>query len=80
CVFLVGDSCSVNQRLARLIEVPLVGCSSHRLNLAVRGLLAEYEDELDQVQQMMVKLRTLNQAAKLRYVMFCVVIFVYIIY
>ncbi|KAG4064924.1 hypothetical protein PC123_g385 [Phytophthora cactorum] len=32
CLFLVGDNCSVNRRLATLIGVPLIVCASHRLN------------------------------------------------
>ncbi|ETL36846.1 hypothetical protein F441_11590, partial [Phytophthora nicotianae CJ01A1] len=65
CKFLVGDNCAVNKRLANLMNVPLVGCASHRLNLAVREFLVPFETALDQVQQLMRKLRTLNQAAKL---------------
>ncbi|KAG6965166.1 hypothetical protein JG687_00005564 [Phytophthora cactorum] len=47
--------------------VPLVGCASHRYNLAVRSFLAPNEDDLDQVQLLMKHLRTIKQAAKLRY-------------
>ncbi|KAG3241349.1 hypothetical protein PI124_g13790 [Phytophthora idaei] len=64
--FLVGDNCAVNKRLAKLMEVPLVGCGSHRLNLAVRDFLRPHVSALEEVQQLMRKLRTLNQAAKLR--------------
>ncbi|KAE8900009.1 hypothetical protein PF003_g16018 [Phytophthora fragariae] len=70
CKFLVGDNCAVNKRLANLMKVPLVGCGSHRLNLAVRDFLAPYETALEEVQQLMRKLRTLNQASKLRLVLF----------
>ncbi|ETL33178.1 hypothetical protein L916_14313 [Phytophthora nicotianae] len=66
CKFLVGDNCSVNKRLADIMGVPLVGCASHRLNLAVRDYLAPHELALEEVQQLMCKLRTLKQAAKLR--------------
>ncbi|EGZ08087.1 hypothetical protein PHYSODRAFT_288799 [Phytophthora sojae] len=55
CPFLVADNCAVNRRLATLMSVPLVGCASHRLNLA----------DLAAVQALMVKLRTLTQSAKL---------------
>ncbi|ETP37530.1 hypothetical protein F442_14666 [Phytophthora nicotianae P10297] len=48
------------------MSVPLVGCASHRLNLAVRDYLAPHEFALEEVQQLMRKLRTLKQAAKLR--------------
>jgi hypothetical protein len=33
---LVGDNCAVNQSMARLLNVPLIGCASHKFNLAVR--------------------------------------------
>ena len=32
----VGDNCAVNQRIARTMEVPLIGCASHKFILAVR--------------------------------------------
>ncbi|KAG6944893.1 hypothetical protein JG687_00017586 [Phytophthora cactorum] len=56
----------VNKRLADLLGVPLVGFASHRLNLAVRDFLQPSESDLEEVQQLMRKLRTLNQAVKLR--------------
>ncbi|ETO77965.1 hypothetical protein F444_06899 [Phytophthora nicotianae P1976] len=46
--------------------IPLVGCASYRLNLAVRTLLEPHEADLEQVQSLMKRLRTLTQAAKLR--------------
>ena len=33
---LIGDNCSVNQSIARTMDVPLIGCASHKFNLAVR--------------------------------------------
>ncbi|KAF1773381.1 Ribonuclease H-like domain [Phytophthora cactorum] len=66
CRFIEGDDCFVNRRLATLMEVPLVGCASHRLNLAVQDDLAAYEDDLAAVQALMIKLRTLTESAKLR--------------
>jgi hypothetical protein len=49
CVLLVGDNCAVNKRLARLMKVPLVGCASHRLNLAVKLMIAEFDSDLDMI-------------------------------
>ncbi|KAG6589321.1 GTP-dependent nucleic acid-binding protein engD [Phytophthora cinnamomi] len=66
CVFISGDNCSVNRRLATLVGVPLVGCASHRLNRAVQQQLEDKETHLAEVQALMVKLRTLTQSAKLR--------------
>ncbi|KAE8952689.1 hypothetical protein PR002_g32605 [Phytophthora rubi] len=62
----LSDNCSVNKRLATIMQVPLVGCASHRLNLAVRHHLEQYEEDSAIVQALMVKLRTLKQSAKLR--------------
>ncbi|KAG6941790.1 hypothetical protein JG688_00018482, partial [Phytophthora aleatoria] len=45
---------------------PLVGCVSHRLNLAVRSFLSPYEDDLYQVRLLMKHLSTIKQAAKLQ--------------
>lgn len=67
CLFLVGDNCSVNRRLATLMAVPLVGCASHCLNIAVRQYLSGFENKLSAVQALMVKLRTITQYARLRY-------------
>jgi hypothetical protein len=35
-ICLVGDNCTVNQSIARTMDVPLIGCASHKFNLAVR--------------------------------------------
>lgn len=34
-LYLVGDNCAVNQKLAKDLNVPMIGCNSHKLNLAV---------------------------------------------
>ncbi|KAG6599843.1 Phosphoenolpyruvate carboxykinase [Phytophthora cinnamomi] len=63
--FLVGDNCATNRRIATLMELPLVGCASHRYNLAVNRYLAAYESELAAVNSLMVQLRHVNNAAEL---------------
>ncbi|KAE8973201.1 hypothetical protein PR001_g26384 [Phytophthora rubi] len=65
-IFVVGDNCSTNGKVSKLLGVPLVGCASHRLNLAVTVFMGKHEHELEKVQLLMRKLRTLNAAAKLR--------------
>ncbi|KAG6944321.1 hypothetical protein JG688_00017148, partial [Phytophthora aleatoria] len=43
CVrFLVGDNCSVTGSIATKLRIPLVGCASHRLNLAMNQYLETY--------------------------------------
>ncbi|ETM32920.1 hypothetical protein L914_19784, partial [Phytophthora nicotianae] len=59
CLFIVGDNCYANQRLANLLSVSLVGCASHRLSLAVESFFREVSDDLDK--------ESLNQSAKLRF-------------
>ena len=33
--YMVGDNCSVNRKLARDLDIPFIGCNSHKFNLAV---------------------------------------------
>ncbi|POM80132.1 Hypothetical protein PHPALM_2068 [Phytophthora palmivora] len=67
CLFIVGDNCYTNQRLANLLSVPLVGCASYRLNLELQNFFREASDDLDRVKSLMAKLKSLNQSAKLRF-------------
>lgn len=43
-ICLVGDNCNVNQSIARTMEVPLIGCGSHKFNLAVRKWIDDQPD------------------------------------
>lgn len=65
-VALVGDNCSVNKRLAVKSSTPLVGCASHRFNLGVQYIIEQHSDTVSKVQKLMVNLRTMVAAAKLR--------------
>ncbi|KAG2783797.1 hypothetical protein Pcac1_g6349 [Phytophthora cactorum] len=49
-----------------MLGVPLVGCASHRFNLATKTFLAEREDLVDAVSALMVALRTIKNRAELR--------------
>ena len=40
-VCLVGDNCSVNQSMTRLLNVALLGCASHKFNLALQRWISE---------------------------------------
>ncbi len=53
-VALVGDNCSTNTELARLMNVPLIGCHSHRLNLALQEYLASYKTEIDCISKVLI--------------------------
>ena len=78
--FICGDNTSVNGKLADLITlwlkekknidrvVPLIGCASHRLNLAVQTLYAErsrFYEVVERVHVLMVELGTLKNRYKL---------------
>ncbi|KAG2994208.1 hypothetical protein PC120_g22065 [Phytophthora cactorum] len=65
--FFVGDNCATNQLTAILLGVPLVGCASHRFNLATKIVLAEHEDLVGAVSALMVALRTIKNCADLRH-------------
>ena len=68
-ICLVGDNCSVNQSVAKTMAVPLIGCGSHKFNLAVSRWI-KHQPELTQiigkVATVMKKASTLKIAAKLR--------------
>jgi hypothetical protein len=65
-VCLIGDNCSTNKSVANKLGVPLVGCASHRFNLAVNAYLQSFETELEKVSQISRKLRTIKNSAQLR--------------
>lgn len=65
-VALVGDNCAVNKSLSTKARVPFIGCASHRFNLAVKDILKEHEEFINRVQRVMVMVRTLTTAGKLR--------------
>ncbi|GMF28627.1 unnamed protein product [Phytophthora fragariaefolia] len=65
-IYMVADNCAVNRKVADVLEVRLVGCAFHRLNLAAQLFIADHASLLDKLQSLMRKLRNLNQAAKLR--------------
>jgi hypothetical protein len=49
-ICLIGDNCNTNCATADLVGVPLLGCHSHRLNLAVEAYIDKYlETEIDLV-------------------------------
>jgi hypothetical protein len=70
CVeFLTGDNCSTNKALANIMRVPLVGCASHRLNLAVNDFYdnsPQSKELISKVDKLMTALRTLKNASRLR--------------
>lgn len=65
-VAICGDNAEVNKALANLCNVPLVGCASHRFNLAVLDYLKPYEELIKKVNNLMGKLKGLKMSGILR--------------
>ncbi|KAG3079317.1 hypothetical protein PC122_g12253 [Phytophthora cactorum] len=64
--FLVCDHASVNVAIARKTSVPMIGCGSHRMNLAMQALMEEHDDLLEKVHRLMAKLNTIKTRHYLR--------------
>ena len=64
CIF--SDNCSTNKKVAELLGLPMLGWASHKLNLAVGEFCSEFSDIIDRIHAMMVRLRQLKMAGKLR--------------
>jgi hypothetical protein len=65
---IVGDNCRVNRRMAGDLDVPLLGCGSHKFNLSVRTWIKQQPHLLSiigKVASVMKKASTLKIAAKL---------------
>jgi hypothetical protein len=63
--FLVADNCNTNKSIATKMRVPLIGCASHRFNLAVQRIIEDNADQISLIQTLMVQLRQPNNAAQL---------------
>ncbi|OWZ08901.1 hypothetical protein PHMEG_00018486 [Phytophthora megakarya] len=65
--FMVADNCNVNQYIGRREgALTMVGCASHRLNLAVSDYLIDYETILNKIHALITKMRTIKGRAILR--------------
>jgi hypothetical protein len=68
-VYLGGDNCSVNRKLAAQMEKPLVGCGSHRHALEMKRYVKEHpalKAAIQTCHKVMKKSKTLKVAAELR--------------
>lgn len=65
--YISADNCETNRSICRKTAIPLLGCYSHKLNLAVKKFLENYSTVIDCVHKLMVELRTLKNAAQLRH-------------
>ena len=65
-LFLVADNTNTNPRTAEILNVPFIGCASHRFNLAVQKYLVDYDLVISNINQLMHSLCSLKRAGKLR--------------
>ena len=68
-VCIIGDNCATNKAISKRWKIPLVGCASHRFNLAVRKWIEEQPglpEALTRLATLMGKARNVVPAAKLR--------------
>jgi hypothetical protein len=64
--FLVGDNCSTNKLLSTILNVEMIGCASHRLNLACKKVLKSQKVTIDKIHNLMTGFSSLKCAGKLR--------------
>ena len=65
-IAIIGDNAEVNKALSNSCEKPLIGCASHRFNLAVSLFLKEHTEIIAKISDIMIKLRTSKYRGKLR--------------
>ena len=65
-ISIIGDNFEANKSIARKLGKTLVGCGSHRLNLAIKIIPAEHKIILDKVNTLMGKFENLILGTKLR--------------
>jgi hypothetical protein len=52
-VCLICDNCETNKRISRITGIPMIGCASHRLNLAVKRFLQPHEELIKRINELM---------------------------
>ena len=65
-VALIGDNVTTNNSLSNMAKVPLIGCCSHRFNLAICDVLSNENEIISKVNAIVMKLSSLLLIAKLR--------------
>lgn len=56
-IYVIGDNCAVNKALAKSIDIPMIGCHSHRFNLALEDILITHKDIIERTNKIMLKLK-----------------------
>jgi hypothetical protein len=67
-VVLIADNCNTNRKISNNLAIPLLGCASHRFNLAVNKWINDhprYYQILEKIHGLMMQLCNLKNAARL---------------
>ena len=64
-VCFTADNCSVNKSISNKTQKAMVGCHSHRFNIALQQILNEHSTMIEQINRIMLKLKNVIPAAKL---------------
>ena len=67
--FFIADNCNTNRKLSKRTGIPMIGCASHRLNLAVKEIISSNDENASIVRQidlLMGELKTLKNSSILR--------------
>ena len=67
-LFFVADNCSVNKSISTTTGIPMIGCYSHKFNLAVKLYIEEdhIAADIQVVHDLMKALKTLKNSGKMR--------------
>ena len=65
-MYITGDNSEVKWATADLCGLPLIGCASHKINLAVKGYLDRHSQTLAVIHSVMLKLKTPKVRGELR--------------
>lgn len=64
--YVVSDNTNVNPAVAETLHVPLIGCASHKFNLAVKRYIKHnFQSVVDKVAAMCIEMRKSNNAGQL---------------
>lgn len=65
-VAIIGDNCATNRLVLRSFEGSFVGCTSHRFQLEMKGIMTEQNDCFDAIADLSKKRSNLLKRAMLR--------------
>ena len=64
--YFVADNCETNQSISRKLQIPLIGCAAHKLNLAVKLIFVHFRSLLEKVKSAITELGNLKNRGFLR--------------